>query len=384
MTKICLYSIISKIRKTFFHFNRRERQAMRIRLKDVAELAGVQPSTVSLVLNKHPKSQTFTSAVRQRIFDAAEKLGYRPNAAARALVTSRTYNIGFIVPEYAAQRWSNPFYAEFLNGIDDTCSKHNYSLMVHCCNPEKTVDFVFPRSVTERSIDGLIISNAISDSMLKLFEQLKVPCVRVGFTGKNDGSTLPVFGPDMLRGRILALEYLVRLGHRDVIFLNSGSQHTRNIAGQLEEHVRQSSLADRIKIHSVFTPDGKCDASAASIFFSNYFNFPEKMRPSAVITNPQTCLGILKEMEKYGMRCPHDLSLISNYNYEAFDFISPGITSLKYDNSVIGAYAAERLLEIIDSNAVKNISKPEFPVTLEIRQSCAQYVKTKRGLHERT
>ena len=345
---------------------------MRVQLKDVAELAGVQPSTVSLVLNRRPKSETFTPAARQRVWDAAEKLGYRPNAAARALVTSRTYNIGFIVPEYAAQRWSNPFYAELLNGIDDTCSKHNYSLMVHCCNPEKTVNFVFPRGVTERSIDGLIISNAISDGMLKLFEQLNVPCVRVGFTGKADGSTLPVFGPDMLRGRILALEYLVRLGHREVMFLNSGGQYTRNITEQFEDHVRQSSLAGRIKIHSVFTSDGKCDASAASIFFSNYFNFPEKQRPSAVITNPQTCLGILKEMAKYGMSCPKDLSMISNYNYEIFDFLSPGITSLKYDNAATGAYATERLIEIINSKTVKNISQPEFPVTLEVRQSCTK------------
>jgi LacI family sucrose operon transcriptional repressor len=253
--------------------------------------------------------------------------------------------------------------------------------MVHCCNAENAVNFAFPRGVAERSIDGLIISNSLSGNKLELFEELNIPCVRVGFINRKDSSRFPAFGSDMLRGRMLALEYLAQLGHKDVVFLNTGAEHTRYVAGQFEEDFRRSALADRMKIHSVFTPDGKCDASSASIFFSNYYNFPEKQRPSAVITNPQTCLGILKEMGKYGINCPKDLSLISNYNYEAFDFISPGITSLKYDNAEIGAYAAERLLEIIDSDTVRNISQPEFPVTLEIRQSCAQYVKTKQVRH---
>lgn len=345
---------------------------MRARLKDVAELAGVQPSTASLVLNEHPKAKTFTPAVRKRIENAAQELGYRPNAVARALVTKRTSCIGFIVPEYVAQRWSNPYYAEFLNGIDAACSRHNYSVIAHCCNVENAVDFAFPRGVTGRSVDGLIVTNWLSPDVEDRFAELDIPCVRVGFTVKGDGGRFPAYGPDVLSGRLLVLEYLAKLGHTDVAFLNSGTPSTHDVAERLEARFRQTPLAASMRLHAIYTPDGRCDASAAPLFFSHYFSLPEPRRPSVLVTNHQTCLGILREMRKYCLDCPGDLSLVSNFDFEAFDAISPGITALKYDNAAVGAYAAERLLGMIDGNPAEPLPAPDFRMTLEIRQSCAR------------
>ncbi len=344
---------------------------MRVRLKDVAAEAGVQPSTVSLILNKRPQSKRFSPAATQRVLDAAKRLGYQPNASARALVTNRTYNIGFIIPEYVENRWLNPFYASYLNGIDEVCIKYNYNLIVHCCSPKKTMEMAFPRSVNEKNIDGLILSSELGTNMLKYFEQMNLPCVRLGFSGEAASSPLPVIGPDTLKGRLLILEYLSRLNHRRVMCLYGGSQYSKNISRQLEEHLCNSSLSKKIRIFSEYTSHASCDSTSASIFFSLYFGIPENERPTALITNPQTCMSILKEMKKYGLNCPRDLSVVSMYDFDVFDYTFPGITSLKYNNAEIGAYAAENLIAAVNSTGSRINSHTGFPVTLEIRQSCA-------------
>jgi LacI family transcriptional regulator len=325
------------------------------------------------VLNNQPKAQTFSPATRRKIKEVAERLGYIPNAAARALVTKRTYNIGFIIPEYASQRWSNQFYSDMLNGIDDVCYRRAYSLFVHCCNLSDALDFVFPRGVTERNVDGLIISNAVAPEILTRFEDLKIPCVRVGVPGGIADSPIPEFSPDLVNGYSLALDYLSRLGHRRIALFDSGSLHSRHLAEQLQFSVAAGGLENGVELSTLFTGTGTCDESSAREFVTAYFGQDEARRPTAVITNPQTCLGIVNEIGKYNLACPGDLSLISNYTYKLFDYVSPGITSLLYDNAAIAGHAAQRLLDTIDGQADKTarLAKIDFPVTLKVRQSCA-------------
>ncbi len=325
-----------------------------------------------MVLNDHPKAQTFSPATRQKIKATAARLGYIPNAAARALITKRTYNIGFIIPEYASQRWSNQFYSDMLNGIDDVCYKHNYNLIVHCCNLSNAMDFVFPRGISERNIDGLIISNAVSPDILKRFEELKVPCVRIGSPSNITGSIIPELSPDLIRGHILALEYLSRLGHRRIMLFNSGNQHSRFFADKLRSGISGTVLHEKLDLMAFFTSNGKCDESSSLEFITDYFSRDEAERPTAVITNPQTCLGIFNEIKKYNLSCPKHLSLVSNYNFGLFDYIIPGLTSLQYDNAAIAGYSAEKLLDMIDGkDNGKNTALTDFPVTLNIRQSCS-------------
>lgn len=345
------------------------RHNLRVRLKDIADEVGVRPSTVSLVLNDQPKAQTFSLATREKIKEVAARLGYIPNAAARALVTSRTYNLGFIIPEYASQRWSNQFYSDMLNGIDEICYKQGYSLFVHCCDLDDVVKFVFPRGVSERNVDGLIISNAISPEILKKFEELNMPCVRVGTPADIPGSPIPEFAPDLVRGYMQALEYLSRLGHRRIAYFNSGSLHSRYLADKLKQRLSQSSLAEKIMLNCMFTANVKCDEFSALDFMTDYFSCMESERPTAVITNPQACLGIFSETQKYNMACPRNLSIVSNYNYSLFDYIAPGITSMKYDNAAIAGRATEKLINMIGKKTDEK--DDNFPITLSVRQSCS-------------
>src|SRR5690348_8386927 len=83
-------------------------------LKDVAAYLGLAPATISLVMNRAPVSQTIPADTRERIFDAAKKLGYRSNFFARCLRAQRSFTIGVLTPEV-----SEGYNATVLGGIEE-------------------------------------------------------------------------------------------------------------------------------------------------------------------------------------------------------------------------------------------------------------------------
>ncbi|NRA39732.1 MAG: LacI family DNA-binding transcriptional regulator, partial [Planctomycetes bacterium] len=120
------------------------------RRKDVAELAKVSPSTVSLVLNNTPGPR-IPDSTRQRVIDAADELGYQPSAVARALVTGKTMTIG-VVFHYIG----NPFHniaAEWLNGVWSVLRGSGYRLVIGEGNEESLMAGLY----RERGVDGIIL-----------------------------------------------------------------------------------------------------------------------------------------------------------------------------------------------------------------------------------
>ena len=348
------------------------KEIMGVTLKDIARELGVNQATVSLVLNAHPTAGKFTSATRKRICDAASRLGYQPNAAARALEMRRTNCLALVIPDYVEGQWKNSFYATLLNGINRICQKRNYSVLTYCCNMDNVEEFVFPYGIAGGGVDGILLCGYAKAEILERFDRLDIPCARLGISvDKAEHGIRAVFSPDIVRGLVQAVEYLVRHNHTNIVLMNSGVQASHTIADMLNG--RLATLSHPTAVRYIFTPDGRCDAGAAKDFMAEYFSLPESERPSALITNPQTCMGVIKEMNRYNLRSPDHMSLISLYDYDIFDYITPGITSLTYDNEAIAAFAADRLIDKLTekSKAEAFVSKDDFPVTLNIRNSCS-------------
>ncbi len=350
---------------------------MAITLKDIAAEVGVQVCTVSMVLNNHPKAESFTEETRSKIRAVAARLGYTPNAAARALATKRTNNLAFIIPEYSSGRWSNPYYSDFLNGIEEVCSKNNFGLFVHCCNLQNVLEFIIPQGVRECNVDGLIISNSASSQILKRFEEIKLPCVRVGASGGGANCSIPMFSPNLLDGLLETLRYLKELGHRRIVLFEGGSEHMSSLLYHLKVVTKEKFTADEIDLQTQCTSDNRCDESSAVEFFDKYLSTSPESRPTAVITNPQTCMGIIDLALKNNISIPGDLSVVSNYEYDLFAYLSPSLTSMQYDNSAIAAAATELLIKNINAKkkCTYKMSDQSFPVKLIHRNSC-HYIKT--------
>src|SRR5437763_14035343 len=121
----------------------------RVTMHDVARRAGVSQPLVSQVIGRNP-SVRVADATRDRILRAAEELGYRPNVIARALVQSRSYSLGIIIPDLY-----NSFFADIVAGVERVASEDGYAVLL--CNALEVAAERHIEALRARQIDGIII-----------------------------------------------------------------------------------------------------------------------------------------------------------------------------------------------------------------------------------
>ena len=130
-----------------------------ITIKEVSELAQVSQSTVSRALNGHP---TVKEANREKVFKAIEQLGYKPNAFAQALASSRSNSIGMLVGSL-----DGPFYGPLMHTAEDTVRQNNIHLIVTSGQESRTKELDSIQFLQSKLVDGLIVhSDKLSDDEL--------------------------------------------------------------------------------------------------------------------------------------------------------------------------------------------------------------------------
>ena len=134
-------------------------------LEDIASLAGVSRSTVSRVINNHPR---VSDKARRRVQRVIDEHHYKPNAAARSLVTQRTQTIGVLIPQALPDVFTDPWFPILVQGCLDGCRTHDLSLML-LIEPVTDLDVVnrlVESNVRGRRLDGLVVASSMVDDLL--------------------------------------------------------------------------------------------------------------------------------------------------------------------------------------------------------------------------
>src|SRR5690349_8556827 len=182
----------------------------RVTMHDVARRAGVSQPLVSMVIGGS-QSVRVSEATRSRILRAAEELGYRPNVVARALVQSRSYSLGIIVPDLY-----NPFFVDVVAGVERVATDEGYAILL--CNSVEVAAMRHVEALRARRIDGIIIdavgaasldSRALSDLNAVLIDE-------------PSDVHLSVMSDAVEAGR-LAANHLLELGHRRIGLIGPAS-----------------------------------------------------------------------------------------------------------------------------------------------------------------
>ena len=172
-------------------------------IRDVARESGVHISTVSRTFSA---PHLVNPDTRTRVLACAEQLGYRPNRAARALITGRTYNVGLIVADIA-----NPFFPPLIKAAESQARQRDYHIFVADSNEDAAVEEDLVRALAKQ-VDGILLcSPRMSNSLIELLSR-EVPLVVVNrqITG------LPTVVMDVAQGAGLAMDHLAGLGHRHI------------------------------------------------------------------------------------------------------------------------------------------------------------------------
>ena len=194
--------------------------AQRVTTFDVARRAGVSRTTVSHVLNKHPRV-SLSQETRERVLRAAHDLGYVPNSAAQMLVTGRSHIIGFILslPDILAGAFVPPV----ILGLDEVCQARNYRLLIEIIRDRESPT-VYLDLANGKRIDGLIIMNPDKrDLALQKLIESKFPVLCFGASGiPHEISILT----DERGASRRATEHLLSLGHRRIAHISYAGLQT--------------------------------------------------------------------------------------------------------------------------------------------------------------
>jgi LacI family transcriptional regulator len=325
-------------------------------IKDVAALAGVSYTTVSHVINK---TRPVSDRVRGEVEAAIRRLNYVPSAVARSLKQQSTSTIGLLVSNI-----SNPFFAELTQGIEDTCYRAGYTVIL--CNsddqPERQQTYL--RVLLEKRIDGLIIWSAGEDLVLaEHVREAKVPVIIVDRGVK--GLTSDLVQIDHFKGGYLATRHLLDHKHKSIGCI-AGPDTTTVSMDRLNGYRKALAEAgapfrSEWVVSGDFTAEGGYKAARILL---------KRAEISAVFaSNDLMGIGLLRFAAEHGIRVPHQLSVIGFDGIDLGRYNYPALTTVGQSIRRQGEIAAGALLDRIRKGGEGRLRKIVMSPELTVRES---------------
>ena len=331
--------------------------AENVRLRDVAEAAGVDTSTASIILGDKPKASRYAAATRERIFEAARRLNYQPNAAARALATRRTGSIGMTLSSQVPRGWANHYFAGQLVGVEEVCRTRGYALHINLYDMNDLESFVFPKHVQQRAVDGVILAGYVRSGIVKRFSDFGIPVVCIG-ENHEEREHVQMVRVDHVAKAMEAIRYGHSMGHRRIAYCAMPTTHKLEIARQLELAVKAEASLRGVEMTVIVVSSVDENASGRELM-DKLASLDAADRPSLVIfTTLGLPVAVLKEMRRRGLRCPEDISLIADNDDEICEISDPPLTAMGQDLPELGRMAGNAVIDLLES---PTLSPPVLP-----------------------
>lgn len=332
-------------------------------IKDVAREAGVAICTVSFAMNG---SAHVAEDTKKRIFEAIEKLNYRPNRSARGLVTKKTNNIGLVVAD-TAEGLENSILLDVVKGLGQVMGAKNYDMLLSFQRSQSTrLDDHLLDVYRKQSADGLILMGTTRTEQ----PYLELATMRFPFVllGRPNHDICHSVNADNEQGANLAVEYLVNKGHRNIGFiapcsLEVDSSFDRTNGYKMAMNRLAGGYDERwIQVGS-FDPDSGYAETEALLSLEN--------RPTAIIAGRDVLAShVIEQAQRMGFSVPEDVAVVGFDNTVVSQVSRPAITSVELPMREMGYEAAKLLIRIIEGEvAYDDIQKIVLPCKLYIRES---------------
>lgn len=334
-----------------------------VTIYDIAKEAGVSPATVSRVLTGKAK---VSKEKREKIEQAIYLHDYKPNALARSLRETKSRVIGMVLVDFM-----NPFYATLLSACEKEARRRGYSLIVTGTLGDRALEDTYLDTMYEQRVAAIIMVGGRTDDLVLNNEYVKhikriekkVPMV-IG--GVLDGTDCCKVCLEESKAAELAVEYLIRLGHRKIAFIG-GDSSIRSTVEKRQKYM-QILREKGISVEKDWIVDGNSyddksgyDAMNQILTLTHY--------PTAIIAvNDFTAAGAIHAILEGGFSIPEDFSLISFDNTYISDLCYPKLTSVSYNIEIFGKRLIDSAIDIVEGKEIaqQQIIQPE----LVIRDSC--------------
>jgi DNA-binding LacI/PurR family transcriptional regulator len=322
-------------------------------IRDVARLAGVSYQTVSRVLNN---SEALRPSTKERVLQVIDQLGYRPNQAARALVTSRSRTIGVLTSQTAHYGA-----ATSLHAVEEAAREAGYVISTTSL---ATSDYESIRDRLEylmnQSIEALIViapQVRVFDAIKEL--EIRVPLVTLDSTRRDEHS----LSVDQIMGARLAAKHLIDLGHEHILHL-AGPQDWIEAEARMRGFIDEIVDADLIAYPPILG-DWTAD-------FGHYVGRELLHRrdfTAVFAANDQMALGLIHAFREGGLDVPRDISIVGFDDIPEAAHYWPPLTTVRQDFVEIGRRSITMLLS--ELNGRRGVSHDQILPELIVRESTA-------------
>ena len=312
---------------------------MTVTIKDVAHSCQLSISTVSKVFNGYTD---ISEATRQQVLETARKIGYRPNALARALKTNRSYNLGVLFVDENISGLMHPFFAAVLNAFKAEAESHGYDITFINHNIG-TMEMTYLEHCHYRNVDGVCLAcvDFYSSEVADLVNS-DIPCVTIDHMFNNR--------PNIISDNIVGIRKLVdravELGHRRIAYI-----HGQRNSSVTENRIRgfyRAAEAHGLKLPSGYVDQGRYE-DTESAYRHVLKLLDRKDRPTCILLpDDASYFGALTAARERGLRVPEDISFAGYDGIRFVQAIHPRLTTIRQDTEAMGREAALQLIEHIE------------------------------------
>ncbi|WP_329485304.1 LacI family transcriptional regulator [Kitasatospora sp. NBC_01246] len=316
--------------------------SVRVTIRDVAARAGVSAGAVSLALNDRPG---VSAPTRQRIRAAADELGWVPDRAARSLARRApgSETVGLVLARPAHQLGLEPFYMEFISGIESVLAERSATLLLRLVRDREQEIAVHRTWWRARRVGGAVLVDLTeADPRVPAVAALGLPAVAAGHPTLAGGALAAVWTDDCAAVED-AVRYLAMLGHRRLARVGGDPAlgHTAIRTRALEAVAEQLGLEPPRSLPTDFS--GRAGARATRMLLAS------ADRPTAIIyDNDIMAVAGIAVAAELGLRVPTDLSLIAWDDSQLCRLTHPPLSAMSHDVHGYGALVARTLFDVIE------------------------------------
>lgn len=328
-------------------------------LKDVAKKAGVAISTASYALNNDPR---VSNRAKEKVLEAARKLGYRPNGIARNLKKQKTDTIGLFLNDLGG-----PFYSEIIRGVQEVVTSNGYDLIA--CSTYGGINSTAYRFFEEKRVDGaILLGPSIPDNLIIEVAREDFPIVVLDRELHVDYVYNVLI--DNKNGAYSAVNHLINLGYRKIGCLsgptNSYDNQKRMEGFKKALQEKEVPFVSNWVVQGKFTEEG--GYHAMKVLLTN-----EQLPEAIFSANDEMAIGAIKALEEAGMSVPDDVAVVGFDDIRLASYINPQLTTVAHPKYEWGTMATHMIFQALKGGVQKDAVW--LSTSLVVRESCGSKKK---------
>jgi DNA-binding LacI/PurR family transcriptional regulator len=333
---------------------------MSVTVIDVAKEAGVSRTTVSNVFSGRAK---YSDETRKAVLAAAKKLGYKPNLAARSLITNQSRLIGLILPSYVDTNTltNSPFYNIIMDSVYSVLRDEAYYDLIIFSVPHKEKLLQVSDWIDARNADGILAIGEYDQAFLKDLNSKAIPVVFIDNYSRGNYANFSYINSDDETGGYLATRHLITKGYEKIALCAvefSGPLMQKRYEGY--KHALKEAGCKEYVFDKLGTPF-EAGEQFADLLAAQKIN-------AAFCTEDMVAVGVLHGMQRKGIHVGQEFGLVGFDNIQIGRQVFPELTTIDQNIFEKGETATKTLLKIMNKKGSLG-SRLILPVHLVARET---------------